>query len=117
MWKKVFLKVYNKKMEYIVIFATTPIEDGKKIAKHLIEGKTAVCVNVIPKVYSIFWWEGKIEECDEALLVIKTEKTRLDEVINSIKDIHPYEVPEIIAVSIIGGNKKYLDWLTESLAL
>ena len=101
---------------YIVLFITTDTaEEARKIAEVLLEQKKAACVNIIPGVNSVFRWEGKIDSAKENLLVVKTKASLLSEVINLVKKVHSYDVPEIIALPIIGGNKDYLEWIGESV--
>lgn len=101
---------------YIVIFITASNkEEAEKIANKLVENKLAACVNIIDNVQSIFWWEGKPDSAKEALLVIKSNKSRLSRIIKLVKSLHSYKVPEIIALPIIAGDKNYLKWLDESL--
>ena len=101
----------------IVLFITTDsAEEARKIAGALLEQKKAACVNIVPGVESVFWWEGKVDSASENLLVVKTRASLLDEVVNLVKKVHSYDVPEIIALPIIGGNKDYLDWIGESVA-
>lgn len=103
-------------MDYIVVFITTPqTEEAKKIADKLIREKLAACVNIIPQVNSIFWWENRVDKAEESLLVIKTKKPLLSKLITYVKQIHSYSVPEIIALPIIGGNEDYLKWIDESV--
>jgi periplasmic divalent cation tolerance protein len=101
-------------MEYshIVVFITidTPA-NAQKLADKLLSDRKAACVNIIPQVSSQYWWQGKIEKSDELLLVVKTRAALLDELIALVKQNHPYTVPEIIALPIIGGNPNYLAWL------
>ena len=102
---------------YVVVFITVPSkEDGLKIARELVDKKLAACVNIIDGVHSIFFWEGKTEEAKEALLVIKTRLDRLNELISCVKSIHPYQVPEIIAVPIVYGLESYLKWIDETVS-
>ena len=102
---------------FIVVFITTSNEsETRKIANALVKQKKAACVNIIPKVKSLFWWQGKIDSANESLLVIKSEKRLLNDIIKLVKKFHSYTVPEIIALPIIGGNEDYLAWLSESLA-
>ena len=101
---------------YIVLFITTDTaEEARKIAEVLLEQKKAACVNIIPGVNSLFRWEGKVDSARENLLVVKTKASLLSEVINLVKKVHSYDVPEIIALPIIGGNKDYLDWIGKSV--
>jgi periplasmic divalent cation tolerance protein len=99
---------------HIVVFITTSSNDeADKIADALVGQRKAACVNIVPQVRSRFWWQGKIESEDEALLVVKTKADLLDSVIGLVKANHSYEVPEVIAMPIIGGNEDYLNWLDE----
>ena len=103
-----------KDSKHVVVFITTPNNDeADKIADVLVGQRKAACVNIVPQVRSRFWWQGKIESEEEALLVVKTRAALLDEVIALVKANHSYEVPEVIALPIAGGNEDYLNWLEE----
>ncbi len=95
---------------YIIVYVTAPIEKATSIAKHLLEMRLAACINML-EVESLYWWQGKIEKDKEKLLIIKTKKTCFEKLVDEIKKIHPYEVPEIIAVPIERGNTDYLTWI------
>jgi periplasmic divalent cation tolerance protein len=96
----------------IVIFVTTGSEqEAHKIADLLLTRRKAACVNVVPKVESSFWWRGKLDAAEESLLIIKTNASLLPEIVDLVKTAHSYEVPEIIALPIIGGNEDYLKWI------
>jgi periplasmic divalent cation tolerance protein len=101
-------------MEYahIVVFITidTPA-NAQQLADKILTARKAACVNIIPTVSSQYWWQGKIEKSAEVMLVVKTRAALLDELITLVKQNHPYTVPEIIALPIIGGNPDYLAWL------
>ncbi|MFC1708924.1 divalent-cation tolerance protein CutA [Candidatus Omnitrophota bacterium] len=100
---------------YIVVLVTAPNNlQAKKITNLLLKKKLVACVNIVPKVDSFFWWKGKIDKAKEALLVIKSKKKLLSKLIKAVKSIHPYSVPEIIALPIASGNKDYLNWIDES---
>jgi periplasmic divalent cation tolerance protein len=104
------------KREYVVILVTAGNEEeGRKIAKELLKKKWAACINILPGVDSHFLWKGKIEKANESFLIIKTKKSYLKKIIKLIKALHSYEVPEIIALPIVGGNRDYLGWIEESL--
>jgi periplasmic divalent cation tolerance protein len=104
------------KEEYIQIFTTTENkEDAEKIAKSLIEKRLAGCIQIIGPISSIYWWKNKIETSQEWLCIIKSKKKLYEEIEKSIKEIHPYEIPEIIAMQIISGSKDYLKWLDNEL--
>ncbi len=97
---------------YIVILVTTSnAAEAEKIASTLVAQREAACVNIVSGISSRFWWEGKIDSAEEALLIIKTRKSLLNEVVRAVKGIHSYKVPEIIALPILGGNQDYLDWI------
>jgi periplasmic divalent cation tolerance protein len=96
----------------VVVFVTTSTEEeAEKIARLLLEQRKAACVNVIPRVSSRFWWQGKVDSAQESLLIIKTRSALVPELTDIVKKAHSYTVPEIVALSIVGGNKDYLDWL------
>ncbi len=103
--------------KYIVLFITTgSTEEAQQISKLLLEQKKVACVNIIAKVDSVFWWEDGLDSAQENLLIAKTKASLLPEIINLVKKVHSYEVPEIIALPIIGGNQDYLDWIEQSVA-
>lgn len=96
----------------VMIFVTTSgEEEAGKIASLLLEQRKAACVNVIPRVSSRFWWEGKLDSAQESLLIIKTRAALLPELTEIVKKAHSYAVPEIVAMPIVGGNQDYLDWV------
>lgn len=100
---------------HIVTFVTCPNKkEARRIAGEIIRSKLAACVNIIENVHSVFWWEGKVDNAKESLLIIKTRKILINKLIKKIKLLHSYEVPEIISLPIISGNKSYLDWIDES---
>ncbi len=96
----------------LVVFVTVPNkETAEKIAKSLIEARLAACVNIVDGLKSVYWWQGKIEEDNELLLIIKTRIEVFEELVLKIRELHPYSVPEIIGLPIIAGSKDYIDWL------
>ena len=96
----------------IVIFITTRSEsEAHIIARLLLEHKMAACINIVPTVDSIYWWQDSLESAHESLLIIKTKSSQLNQIIEVVKEHHGYEVPEIIAMPIIGGNADYLKWI------
>ena len=101
-----------EKPDYIVVFITANnTGEAQQIVRLLLEQRKAACVNIIPEVDSHFWWEGELDSAQEGLLVIKTKKSLLPEIISLVKRVHSNVVPEIIALPIVGGNQDYLDWL------
>jgi len=102
------------KSSYIVVFITTSsYEEARKIADALVVQKKAACVNIVPKVNSLFRWKGKIEDVEESLMVVKTRAELFPDVVSTVKSIHSYDVPEIIALPIVEGDPDYLTWLKE----
>jgi periplasmic divalent cation tolerance protein len=101
----------------IVVFVTAPSDKADDLAGRLVEEKLVACVNIVRDVDSIYWWQGDIEKDRESLLIAKTELGLLGKLVKRLKDLHPYEVPEIIAFPIIGGNPDYLKWISESIGL
>ena len=101
-----------KKTDRIIVLITTSSqEEAHEIAKSLVNHKKAACVNIVPRVNSLFWWQGKLESARESLLLVKTRASLFPEVAELVKRIHSYEVPEIIALPIIAGSEDYLKWL------
>jgi len=100
------------KMNCYVFLVTVPnFEEGKAIAKVLVEDKLAACVNIIKHIFSIYRWKGNIEEDDEHLLIIKTTEENSNLIIDKIKEIHSYELPECIGFKIEKGSVNYLNWI------
>jgi len=101
---------------YIIIFVTAGNKkEAQKIATALIKQKLAACVNIVDKVDSLFFWEGKTQKAKESLLIIKSKKEKFDRIIKLIKSLHSYIVPEIIVLPIIAGDKPYLRWVDATL--
>jgi len=100
-----------------VLTATGRREDAERIARVLLERRLAGCVQIIGPVSSLYWWKGGIEKAEEWLCIIKSEKSLYNELEKTIKDNHPYDIPEIIAVPITMGSQDYLDWLRSILVL
>lgn len=97
-----------------VVLCTTPPDAAETIAGALVERKLAACVNIVPGVRSVYRWKGAIERAEETLLIVKTTAGRIDALTEAIRSIHPYEVPEIIALDVTGGLPGYLAWVLES---
>ncbi len=101
----------NKTDRIIVLITTGSEEEAHKIAELLVNEKKAACVNIVPGIDSLFWWEGKIDSAQESLLLVKTRASLFPEIVELVKRMHSYEVPEIIALPIIAGSEDYLKWL------
>ncbi len=101
----------------IVVLITTPKGEGRRIAKSIVDKRLAACVNVVDGITSFYWWKGEIQEDSEELLIVKTRSDVLEKLISEVKKIHPYTVPEIIALPIIHGNSDYLKWIDDEVTL
>ena len=99
----------------IVLTTAGSEEEAGKIARQLVERGLAACVNIIPRVESIYRWQGKVESAQEWLLIIKTTATRFPAVRDAIRELHSYELPECIAFSVEDGSLPYLKWLEQSV--
>jgi periplasmic divalent cation tolerance protein len=91
-------------------------EDAERIARALVEHRLAACVNVVPGLVSVYRWKGAVEREEERLLVIKTRAERLEDLRRALVKLHPYEVPELVALPIEDGHPPYLSWLDESVS-
>lgn len=89
--------------------------DAERIARALVEGRLAACVNVVPGIVSVYRWHDAVERDDEWLLVIKTGSEQLEPLGEALVALHPYELPELVALPIAGGHAPYLAWLAESV--
>ncbi len=100
-----------------IVLCTTGSEDeARKIARHLVEQRLAACVNILPRIESIYRWQGKVESSAEWLLLIKTTAGKFSEVLDAIRQLHSYELPECISIDIDDGSAAYLEWIDQSTA-
>ena len=100
----------------IIVLTTAGSEDeARKIARHLVEHRLAACVNLVPRVESIYRWQGKVESAAEWLLLIKTTAHGFPAVRDAIGELHSYEIPECIVLPIEDGSTPYLQWLGEAV--
>jgi periplasmic divalent cation tolerance protein len=100
--------------EYVVVFVTAPAEEAPQLAKTLVEERLVACVNIVPELRSIYWWQGKVEDEPEVLCVMKTRGNLFESLRDRVRELHSYEVEEIIALPILAGNLPYLDWIREN---
>ncbi len=95
-----------------IIYSTTDtVDTAKTIARSLVKERLVACVHIIPKIESIYRWQGKIEETNECVLLAKTSERNVQKTIQKIRLLHPYEVPEIIVLPPVGGLKEYIDYV------
>ena len=101
----------------LVVLVTTPTaERAAEIARALVEERLAACGNVVPAIRSVYRWEGKIQDDQEALLVLKTTRERFEALRERVLSLHPYQVPEVIALPIEAGSAPYLAWIAAETA-
>ena len=86
---------------------------AERIARVLVEERLAACVNVLPGVSSIYRWNGAVARTEEVLLIVKTMRERLEALTERLRGLHPYELPELVAVEVVGGLPGYLSWVAE----
>ena len=102
--------------EFIVVYVTVGSPDeGDRLARALVEERLAACVNRIRPVQSVYRWQGKVEQSEEELLIIKTRRELFGRLQKRVRELHSYSVPEIIALPIVEGSESYLKWLGEEL--
>jgi periplasmic divalent cation tolerance protein len=95
-----------------VVLITVPDGDtATGLGRALVEARLAACVNVVPGVRSLYRWKGKVQDDPELLLVVKTRADRIAALEARVRDLHPYELPEILALPAVGGSEAYLDWV------
>jgi len=101
---------------YLVLFITTPTaEEAQRIAEALLTQRKAACVNIVPRVSSHFWWQDRLDSAQESLLIVKTKASLLNEIVTLVRQAHSYDIPEIIALPIVGGNQDYLEWINKEV--
>lgn len=104
-------------MEHVrVAMVTIPRDEAATMAKGLVEERLAACVNIVPKIESVFWWDGKIQHDEESLLIIKTTQLKVEAMIGYVQENHPFDVPEIITLSLAEGLPDYLNWVIDEMA-
>ena len=102
----------------IVVFITAAhSEEAARLADLLLERRLAACVQILPEMESVYRWQGKVERQKEVLLIAKTIKSRFDELESSVRAIHSYETPEIVALPLEAGSAPYLEWLNSSVSV
>jgi periplasmic divalent cation tolerance protein len=100
----------------VVLSTCASVEEAERLAQALVEKRLAACVNVVKGVRSVYRWNDAIENEEEVLLLIKTGRALLDDLRTEIERIHSYEVPEVIALSVVDGSERYLSWMNRELA-
>jgi len=101
--------------EIVVLVTASSAEEGARIAKTLVDEHLIACANMVSGLRSFFFWEGKMRDETETLLICKTMQPLIEKVIKRVKELHSYSVPEIIALPIVAGSKEYLSWIGETV--
>lgn len=99
----------------LVLTTVGSLDDGKEMARSLVERRLAACVNFVPNLTSIYRWQGEVEEANEVLLLIKTTENHLPALEAAIRELHSYDVPEFLVLSVESGSRPYLAWLLDSV--
>ena len=103
-------------MSYILVFMTASSKsEAKKIVRSLLEEKLIACANMIDSVSSVFWWQENIKEEKEVLVIMKSHQELFNKVSTKIREVHSYDTPEILALSIVDGSSQYLEWMNKVL--
>ncbi len=103
-------------MNAVVLITTPTKKEAESLTDRLLKQKLAACVNLLP-IASHYWWKGKIEDAEETLMLVKTQRSLISQIVRLVQKYHSYEVPEVIALPIIQGNQKYLQWIAETVKL
>lgn len=96
---------------YLLYITASNQDEAKQIAKSLLEEKLVACTNILPGSISLYWWEEKIEESEEVILITKTRKELISQIKTRVKELHSYDCPCIVALKIEDGNEEFLDWI------
>ena len=100
--------------EVVVLITASSADEAAKIGRVLVEERLVACANIVGGVRSLFFWDGKTRDDQETLMICKSRSPLMDRIIDRVKQLHSYSVPEIIALPIIAGSKDYLDWVNET---
>lgn len=105
-------------MASLAVYITTPtIDEARRIARTLVEERLAACVNILPPSETVYHWGGAIETATESTLIAKTRADRFDALLARVRSLHSHEVPCVVALPVVAGNPRYLEWLAAEAAL
>ncbi|HXF13964.1 MAG TPA: divalent-cation tolerance protein CutA [Terriglobales bacterium] len=100
----------------VLVFTTAGSDaEARNIARELVERRLAACVNIVPRIQSVYRWEGKVESAEEFLLMIKTTDARSADIKAALRELHSYDLPECVVISMQDGSAEYLKWIEESV--
>lgn len=94
-----------------VLITASALEEARSVAQAILRDRLAACVNIVPAIESHYWWQGKLEQAPESLLVVKTRRDLVSRLVERVKQAHSYSVPEVIAMQVLDGNHDYLGWV------
>lgn len=98
--------------DVVVVLVTAPdLDSATRVARGLLESRLVACANLVPGIRSLFWWEGSVEESDEVLMVLKSRRSAVERISGKVRALHPYEVPEVVALDVTSGLGAYLAWV------
>jgi len=98
--------------EFSVCMVTAPsMLQARDLARNLLEDRLVACVNLVPAMRSMYWWEGQIEEAEEVLMILKTRACLVERMVERVRELHAYSVPEVLSWPLGPGNPEYLEWL------
>lgn len=102
---------------YRVVMVTAPnLKTARLLAREALQDRLVACANLVPRLESHYWWQGKLEKSAEVLVVMKTTRERLRALEQKVLALHPYDTPEFLVLPVEGGNRRYLDWIGASVA-
>jgi periplasmic divalent cation tolerance protein len=110
------MSAWSAAAESLLVFISCPAQQAQALAETLVERRLCACVNCIGGVQSVYRWRGAVERGEEMLLIAKTSRARYAELEVAVRELHPYELPEVLAVSVASGFPAYLQWLLDSVS-
>jgi len=95
-----------------LVYITAPdFAEAERLARELVESRLAACANIVPRIVSTYWWDNRVCEEEETLIIVKTVRSLVEELIAAVRESHPYEVPAILAIDAVDGNPDFVNWL------
>lgn len=99
-----------------IAIITVPRDEARSLAKGIIEERLGACVNIVPKVESVYWWDNKVQTEEESILIVKSIEAKVGQLVDFVKENHPYEIPEIIVLPLTEGLPDYINWVMDVMA-